>query len=152
SAPRCAARLPHAPPSRPRRVRRRRSAARPGGGRQGPCSSARVRPSRRCLLAGAAPARKQNFPARPLIRILSCERKAWERRVRRLTKNAMVSASAYARSTMKIVSFGDVHMATRNLERMGEVMRDTDLVIISGDLTNFGGEADARKVIDEVRE
>jgi len=52
---------------------------------------------------------------------------------------------------MKIVSFGDVHMATRNLERMGEVMRDTDLVIISGDLTNFGGAADARKVIEDVR-
>src|ERR1700687_5882148 len=52
---------------------------------------------------------------------------------------------------MKIVSCSDVHMATRNLERMGEVMRDTDLVIVSGDLTNFGGEADARKVIDDVR-
>ncbi len=52
---------------------------------------------------------------------------------------------------MKIVSFGDVHMATRNLGLMGEVMRDTDLVIISGDLTNFGGEADARKVLDDVR-
>lgn len=42
-------------------------------------------------------------------------------------------------------------MATRNLERMGEVMRDTDLVIISGDLTNFGGADDARKVIGDVR-
>jgi len=52
---------------------------------------------------------------------------------------------------MKIVSFGDVHMATRNLARMDSVMRDTDLVILSGDLTNFGGTADARKVIDEVR-
>jgi Icc-related predicted phosphoesterase len=52
---------------------------------------------------------------------------------------------------MKIVSFGDVHMATRNLARMGEVMRDTDLVIVSGDLTNFGGSVDARKVIDDVR-
>jgi uncharacterized protein len=53
---------------------------------------------------------------------------------------------------MKIVSFGDVHMATRNLARMGDVMRDTDLVIVSGDLTNFGGSADAGKVIDDVRE
>jgi uncharacterized protein len=53
---------------------------------------------------------------------------------------------------MKIVSFGDVHMATRNLARMSAVMRDTDLVILSGDLTNFGGAADARKVIDEVRD
>ncbi|HZO81684.1 MAG TPA: metallophosphoesterase [Candidatus Binataceae bacterium] len=52
---------------------------------------------------------------------------------------------------MKIVSFGDIHMATRNLALMGEVMRDTDLVIISGDLTNFGGEDDARKVLDATR-
>ena len=52
---------------------------------------------------------------------------------------------------MKIVSFGDVHMATRNLDRMGEVMLDTDRVIVSGDLTNFGGAADARIVIDAVR-
>jgi len=52
---------------------------------------------------------------------------------------------------MKIVSFGDIHMATRNLARMDAVMRDTDLVILSGDLTNFGGTPDARKVIDTVR-
>lgn len=52
---------------------------------------------------------------------------------------------------MKIVSFGDVHMATRNLARMGGVLSDTDLVIVSGDLTNFGGVDDARKVIGDVR-
>ncbi len=32
---------------------------------------------------------------------------------------------------MKIVSFGDVHMATRNLGRMADVLRDTDLIIVS---------------------
>ncbi len=42
-------------------------------------------------------------------------------------------------------------MATRNLDRMGDVMRDTDLVIISGDLTNFGGRAEAGKVLSDVR-
>ncbi len=52
---------------------------------------------------------------------------------------------------MKIISFGDVHMATRNLDRMGEVMRDCELVIVSGDLTNFGGIDDARKVLTDVR-
>ena len=52
---------------------------------------------------------------------------------------------------MKIVSFGDVHMATRNLARMDAVMHDTDLVIVSGDLTNFGGSDDAATVIGEVR-
>ncbi len=52
---------------------------------------------------------------------------------------------------MKIISFGDVHMATRNLARMDEVMRDCDLVILSGDLTNFGGPVETRKVLDDVR-
>ncbi|MGD0074158.1 MAG: metallophosphoesterase [Candidatus Binataceae bacterium] len=52
---------------------------------------------------------------------------------------------------MKIVSFGDVHMATRNLDRMSEQLRDTDLIIISGDLTNFGGADDAAKVIADAR-
>ncbi|MGH7949336.1 MAG: metallophosphoesterase [Candidatus Binataceae bacterium] len=52
---------------------------------------------------------------------------------------------------MKIISFGDVHMATRNLSRMTDILRDTDLIIVSGDLTNFGGADDARKVIDDVR-
>src|SRR5208282_4290621 len=52
---------------------------------------------------------------------------------------------------MKIISFGDVHMATRNLDRMGEVMRDCDLIIVSGDLTNLGGIDDARKVLTDVR-
>ena len=52
---------------------------------------------------------------------------------------------------MKIISFGDVHMATRNLEQMAEVMSDCDLVILSGDLTNFGGIEDTRKVLSDVR-
>jgi len=52
---------------------------------------------------------------------------------------------------MKIVSISDVHMATRNLARMVEIWRDTDLAIIAGDLTNFGGIDDARRVLDEVR-
>ncbi|MBV8771690.1 MAG: metallophosphoesterase [Deltaproteobacteria bacterium] len=52
---------------------------------------------------------------------------------------------------MKIVSFGDVHMATHNLARMGDVLRGTDLIIVSGDLTNFGGISDARRVLDDVR-
>jgi uncharacterized protein len=52
---------------------------------------------------------------------------------------------------VKIVSFGDVHMATSNLSRMTDITRDTDLIIVSGDLTNFGGIDDARKVLDDVR-
>jgi Icc-related predicted phosphoesterase len=52
---------------------------------------------------------------------------------------------------MKIVSFGDVHMATANIARMGAILRDTDLIVVSGDLTNFGGPAEAGKVIGAVR-
>src|SRR5260370_41385623 len=73
---------------------------------------------------------------------------------RQATKMCAILGGAFLDGTgvaMKIVSFGDVHMATRNLERMSEVLRDTDLVIVSGDLTNFGGVEDARKVIDDVR-
>src|SRR5215813_12915845 len=52
---------------------------------------------------------------------------------------------------MKLVSFGDVHMATRNLARMNGELRDTDLIVISGDLTNFGGADDALKVLEAAR-
>jgi uncharacterized protein len=52
---------------------------------------------------------------------------------------------------MKLVSFGDVHMATRNLARMDGELHDADLIVISGDLTNFGGPQDALKVIDAAR-
>ncbi len=52
---------------------------------------------------------------------------------------------------MKIVSFGDVHMATRNLARMDAALRDADMIIVSGDLTNFGGPEQARIVLDAAR-
>lgn len=55
------------------------------------------------------------------------------------------------RAVKKLISFGDVHMATGNLARMGHVLRGTDLIIVSGDLTNFGGPEDARKVLSQVR-
>lgn len=52
---------------------------------------------------------------------------------------------------MKIVSFGDIHMATRQLERVAGELATADLVILSGDLTNFGGGTAARTVVDAVR-
>lgn len=52
---------------------------------------------------------------------------------------------------MKFISIGDIHMATRNLGRMDEQLRDCDLMILAGDLTNFGGVADTQKVLADVR-
>ena len=48
---------------------------------------------------------------------------------------------------MKIVSFGDVHMAIAQMSKIAVELASADLIILSGDLTNFGGRADAAKVV-----
>ena len=48
---------------------------------------------------------------------------------------------------MHIVSFGDIHMATHQMATIGAELRAADLIVLSGDLTNFGGAADARTVL-----
>lgn len=52
---------------------------------------------------------------------------------------------------MKIVSFGDIHMAIQPLARIATDLSTADLVVLSGDLTNFGGPSEARRVVDAVR-
>ncbi len=52
---------------------------------------------------------------------------------------------------MKIVSFGDVHMAVSPMAKIAVELATADLVILSGDLTNFGGCADAQRVLAAVR-
>ncbi len=53
--------------------------------------------------------------------------------------------------SMRIVSFGDIHMCLRNIERLGTELRTADLVILSGDLTNFGGRDEAERVLAATR-
>ena len=48
---------------------------------------------------------------------------------------------------MKIVSFGDVHMAIGQMNKIALELATADLVILSGDLTTFGGIADTTKVL-----
>jgi len=48
---------------------------------------------------------------------------------------------------MKIVSFGDVHMAITQMSKIAIELASADLIILSGDLTNFGGHTDAAKVV-----
>ena len=48
---------------------------------------------------------------------------------------------------MKIVSFGDVHMAVAQMSKIAVELASADLIILSGDLTNFGGHTDAAKVV-----
>jgi Icc-related predicted phosphoesterase len=52
---------------------------------------------------------------------------------------------------MKIVSFGDVHMAIAQMRKISVELASADLIILSGDLTNFGGRADAAQVVQAAR-
>ncbi|UKL13382.1 metallophosphoesterase [Dissulfurimicrobium hydrothermale] len=51
---------------------------------------------------------------------------------------------------MKIIAFGDIHMDYQAADDI-PVVRDADLLIITGDLTNFGGRDDAEAVLSAVR-
>lgn len=50
---------------------------------------------------------------------------------------------------MKIIAFGDIHMATAEVERIPGI-KEADLVILSGDLTNFGGVRETKTVLDDI--
>ena len=52
---------------------------------------------------------------------------------------------------MRIVSIGDIHMSLRAIEQLGAELAAADLVILSGDLTNFGGREDAAIVLAATR-
>jgi Icc-related predicted phosphoesterase len=52
---------------------------------------------------------------------------------------------------MRIVSFGDIHMSLRNIDRLAPELEAADVVILSGDLTNFGGRDDAGRVLAATR-
>ena len=53
---------------------------------------------------------------------------------------------------VRLVCFGDIHMAFRAIERLGTVLRDADCAILTGDLTHFGDPPDAFRVVNAVRE
>jgi len=52
---------------------------------------------------------------------------------------------------VRLVCFGDIHMAFRAIERLGPVLREADGAILTGDLTHFGDPPDAFRVVDAVR-
>jgi putative phosphoesterase len=49
---------------------------------------------------------------------------------------------------MKIISFGDIHEHLSNLELLKKELENADLVIVTGDLTNYNGRKEAAKVIE----
>jgi uncharacterized protein len=51
---------------------------------------------------------------------------------------------------MKIVSFGDIHEDISNLKPLKNELETADVIIISGDLTNYNGIREAKKVIEGI--
>lgn len=52
---------------------------------------------------------------------------------------------------MRLVCFGDIHMALDAIEGFAQELATADAAILTGDLTNFGDPPDAARVIDAVR-
>lgn len=52
---------------------------------------------------------------------------------------------------MKIISFGDIHEDTSNLVKIKSVLEKADLIVVSGDLTNYHGIVEARKVLEAIK-
>ena len=50
---------------------------------------------------------------------------------------------------MRIIAFGDIHMATAVAAGIPGI-KEVDLVLLNGDLTNYGGTAEAKKVLEEI--
>ncbi|MCP4266142.1 MAG: serine/threonine protein phosphatase [Candidatus Brocadiaceae bacterium] len=51
---------------------------------------------------------------------------------------------------MKIISFGDIHEDLNKLIPLKKDLKNADLVIVTGDLTNFHGRKEAENVIEEI--
>ncbi len=53
---------------------------------------------------------------------------------------------------MRLICFGDVHLAFRAIDRLGPELEASDVAILTGDLTHFGDPPDAMRVVDAVRQ
>ncbi len=51
---------------------------------------------------------------------------------------------------MQIIVIGDIHMAVDQLAALP--LAGADLVVVNGDITNFGGRKEAKEVIDAIRQ
>lgn len=50
---------------------------------------------------------------------------------------------------MKIIVFGDIHMATGNIRQIPAIS-EADLIVLNGDLTNYGTVQDVKEVLDSI--
>ncbi len=50
---------------------------------------------------------------------------------------------------MRIIAFGDIHMSTGALQTIPGI-KNADVLLLNGDLTNYGSTKDAKKVLNEI--
>ena len=50
---------------------------------------------------------------------------------------------------MRIISIGDIHMSAKNIYNIKEA-ETADLIILNGDITNYGSSGDAKSVLDTI--
>ena len=53
---------------------------------------------------------------------------------------------------MIVINIADIHGNAAPIPEMGEVLSSADLILLSGDITHFGGEKEASAIIDQIRE
>jgi len=50
---------------------------------------------------------------------------------------------------MKIIAFGDIHMATAKAREIPGI-KEADLILLTGDLTNYGGAEETKRVLNDI--
>ncbi len=52
---------------------------------------------------------------------------------------------------MIVINIADIHGNSSPISEMGEILSSADLILLSGDITHFGGEREASQIIDLIR-
>lgn len=52
---------------------------------------------------------------------------------------------------MIVINIADIHGNATPISEMGEVLSSADLILLSGDITHFGGRKEAAQIINQIR-
>lgn len=52
---------------------------------------------------------------------------------------------------MIVIGLSDIHGQTAAMDRLGNILQKADVVVLAGDITNFGNHRHARRVVEAVR-
>ncbi len=52
---------------------------------------------------------------------------------------------------MRVINIADIHGNAKPIAEMGEILSSADLILLSGDITHFGGNNEAAQIINEIK-